>query len=97
MLATIIVRSPEVASATCALMILFTSGVATASFATFGLLRLHLSLAMMLLGLLSTLLGQLGMACLLRKQRDYSSNFNSNSNSNNLAACLLDKHSAMHY
>ena len=59
--------NPAVSSATCAVMILFTSFTATTSFAVFGLLDYNYAAFCILLGFFATLLGQLIMERLIQK------------------------------
>ena len=59
--------NPAVSSATCAVMILFTSFTATTSFAVFGLLDYNYAAFCILLGFFATLLGQLIMERLVQK------------------------------
>ena len=58
---------PAVASATAACMILFTSATATVSYYVFGFLITNYAVALFLLGLLSTLVGQTAMSMLMRR------------------------------
>jgi uncharacterized membrane protein YfcA len=58
---------PAVASATCATMILFTSITATTSFIVYGELDYDYGAAFLVVGFLSTLVGQLLMQALMKK------------------------------
>ena len=58
---------PAVASASSATMILFTSVTATTSFVVFGLLDFQYAPICFVIGFLSTLVGQLGLAYLMKK------------------------------
>ncbi|KAG7340326.1 sulfite exporter TauE/SafE [Nitzschia inconspicua] len=58
---------PAVASASSACMILFTSLTATLSFVAFGILVPDYAMFCMLVGFISTVLGQLGMSVLLKR------------------------------
>ena len=60
---------PAVASATSACMIFFTSFTATTTFAVYGLLVKDYAVVCVLLGFLSTLLGQTIMNCILGKSK----------------------------
>jgi uncharacterized membrane protein YfcA len=58
---------PAVASATCATMILFTSFTATSSFMVYGDLDYEYGAAFLVVGFISTLVGQLLMQALMKK------------------------------
>jgi uncharacterized membrane protein YfcA len=58
---------PAVASATCATMILFTSITATISYIVYGKLDYDYGAAFLVVGFLSTLVGQLLMQALMKK------------------------------
>jgi len=60
---------PAVASATCACMILFISSTATISFMSFGYLVYDYAIAYLLVGLVSTFIGQTLMAYLLKRYK----------------------------
>lgn len=63
---------PAVSSATSACMILFTSLTASISFALAGLLKTDYSVMCLLLGFLSTMVGQIVMASLVRRYKRHS-------------------------
>jgi len=58
---------PAVSSATSACMILFTSFTATTSFMVFGLLQYNYAIVCLTLGFCATIVGQLGLGCLMKK------------------------------
>jgi len=58
---------PSVASATCATMILFTSVTATTSFIAYGELDYDYGVVFLVIGFLSTIVGQLVMQALMKK------------------------------
>ncbi|KAG7367700.1 sulfite exporter TauE/SafE [Nitzschia inconspicua] len=58
---------PAVAAASSACMILFTSSTATLSFVAFGLLQPDYAIFCLLVGFVSTVVGQLGMSVLLKR------------------------------
>ncbi|GKY96217.1 hypothetical protein MPSEU_000581600 [Mayamaea pseudoterrestris] len=63
---------PQVASATSACMIFFTSSTATISFMVFGLLSHDYAIACLLIGFVSALLGQSAIALLLQRYQRHS-------------------------
>lgn len=58
---------PAVSAASSATMILFTSFVATSSFVAFGLLVFDYGVVCLIVGFLSTLVGQIGLSYLMKK------------------------------
>ncbi|CAN0516050.1 unnamed protein product, partial [Laminaria digitata] len=58
---------PMVASATSAVMILYTSFTATTSFVVFGLLQANYAIALFIVGLLATAVGQIVVNHLVKK------------------------------
>ena len=58
---------PQVGSATCACMILFTSFTATTSFMVFGLLLPDYATVYLVVGFLATIVGQIGLTYLMEK------------------------------
>ena len=63
---------PLVASATCAVMIMFTSVAATAMFVAFGTLTWDYALFLFTIGLFFTAVGQFGVSYLVKKYRRIS-------------------------
>ena len=63
---------PAVASATSACMIFFTSCTAVFSFMVFGLLTLDYALAFLLIGFVSTLVGQSAISLLMQRNKRHS-------------------------
>merc|ERR1712072_945282 len=63
---------PTVAAATAATMILFTTSAATVSFAVFGLLEHEYGIALFILGIVCTVLGQLGINAIMARQERQS-------------------------
>ena len=64
---------PQVASATSAAMILFTSCTATISYLTFGYLKYDYASFCLVLGFLSTLVGQTFMSAIMKRSGQRSS------------------------
>ena len=60
---------PAVSSASSACMILFTSSTATTSYIVFGLLVMDYGILCLLIGFLATLVGQLGLAALMKRSK----------------------------
>ena len=63
---------PLVASATCAVMIMFTSVAATAMFIAFGTLKWDYAIFLFFVGLVTTAIGQFGVAYLVKMYRRVS-------------------------
>ena len=63
---------PLVASATCAVMIMFTSVAATAMFIAFGTLKWGYAVFLFIVGLITTAVGQFGVAYLVQMYRRVS-------------------------
>lgn len=63
---------PAVASATSACMIFFTSSTAVLSFMVFGLLTVDYAVAFLLVGFISTLVGQSAISLLMQKNKRHS-------------------------
>lgn len=63
---------PQVASATCAVMIMFTSVAATTMFIAFGTLQWDYAIYFFIIGLIATIIGQFGVSILVNKTGRYS-------------------------
>jgi uncharacterized membrane protein YfcA len=63
---------PMVASATCAVMIMFTSVAATTMFIAFGLLKWDYGWYFAIVGLAATVVGQFGVSYLVKKYKRHS-------------------------